>query len=276
MVDVVEGDKGDGPPGGGSAQVDAQKAAMDAAKGEGQVAQRPDHVPEKFWDAEKGEVNTAALLGSYAELEKGATGSASDGGDAGDANTGDSTATQTNDAGPTFSMKKYEEEFVANEGQISEASYKELQDKYNMPKSEVDRYIEFREFEARQAEQEVYDLAGGEDTYNALLKWAGVNKTVAEVNEINAALQNTDTVEPAKLAVMKLKQEYAESVGIDPNLLGGNVAPSQTGGVQPFNSQAEAVRARQDKRYENDPAYRELYMARMRVSTALLGLKGGV
>lgn len=30
----------------------------------------PDGVPEKFWDAEKGAVNTEALLKSYAELEK--------------------------------------------------------------------------------------------------------------------------------------------------------------------------------------------------------------
>jgi hypothetical protein len=33
-------------------------------------AQRPDNVPEKFWDAEKGVVNTEALLKSYGELER--------------------------------------------------------------------------------------------------------------------------------------------------------------------------------------------------------------
>jgi hypothetical protein len=31
---------------------------------------RPDNVPEKFWDAEKGALNTEALLKSYTELEK--------------------------------------------------------------------------------------------------------------------------------------------------------------------------------------------------------------
>ncbi len=32
--------------------------------------ERPAHVPEKFWDAEKGEIRTEALLKSYAELER--------------------------------------------------------------------------------------------------------------------------------------------------------------------------------------------------------------
>src|ERR1700720_209995 len=31
---------------------------------------RPEHVPEKFWNADKGEVNVDALLKSYGELEK--------------------------------------------------------------------------------------------------------------------------------------------------------------------------------------------------------------
>lgn len=34
------------------------------------VAPRPDHVPEKFWDAETGEVRTDALIKSYQELER--------------------------------------------------------------------------------------------------------------------------------------------------------------------------------------------------------------
>lgn len=35
-----------------------------------EAPQRPDHIPEKFWDAEKGALNSDALLKSYSELEK--------------------------------------------------------------------------------------------------------------------------------------------------------------------------------------------------------------
>lgn len=34
------------------------------------AAARPDHIPEKFWDAEKAELRADALLKSYTELEK--------------------------------------------------------------------------------------------------------------------------------------------------------------------------------------------------------------
>lgn len=35
-----------------------------------ELHERPDNIPEKFWDAEKGQLNTDALLKSYSDLEK--------------------------------------------------------------------------------------------------------------------------------------------------------------------------------------------------------------
>jgi len=35
-----------------------------------QQAERPDHIPEKFWDTEAGEVNVEAMAKSYSELER--------------------------------------------------------------------------------------------------------------------------------------------------------------------------------------------------------------
>src|SRR5690606_2101635 len=37
----------------------------------GDKPQRPDHIPEKFWDAATGAVRVEELVKSYAELEKG-------------------------------------------------------------------------------------------------------------------------------------------------------------------------------------------------------------
>lgn len=38
--------------------------------GDGGTAKRPDFVPEKFWDPDKGEIRAEAAFGSYTELEK--------------------------------------------------------------------------------------------------------------------------------------------------------------------------------------------------------------
>lgn len=56
---------------------DASAAVADMVSGEttetttetSEIAARPDNVPEKFWDAEKGELRTDSVLKSYSELE---------------------------------------------------------------------------------------------------------------------------------------------------------------------------------------------------------------
>src|SRR5687768_2714090 len=58
----------------GTPEYDAAMAAkFDKATGaveEPTKPTRPDHIPEKFWDADKGEVRLEAMAKSYAELEK--------------------------------------------------------------------------------------------------------------------------------------------------------------------------------------------------------------
>ncbi len=41
-----------------------------AGEAQGETSERPPHIPEKFWDAERAEIRTEALLKSYAELER--------------------------------------------------------------------------------------------------------------------------------------------------------------------------------------------------------------
>ncbi len=58
----------------GTTAVPADAAGDDGEDGDDAAAAapvpRPPHVPEKFWDAERGEVRVEALLRSYAELER--------------------------------------------------------------------------------------------------------------------------------------------------------------------------------------------------------------
>ena len=60
-------------------------------------------------------------------------------------------------------------------------------------------------------------------------------------------------VQAIQLAVAGLQREYENAVGYEGRTLTGKAA-TQT--VDVFRSQAEVVRAMSDKRYDNDPAYR--------------------
>ena len=100
---------------------------------------------------------------------------------------------------------------------------------------------------------EVKNFAGGEQAYQQMVDWAGSNLS----DDAIAAFDNivgTGNVDAIKLAVNGLKSQYQEANGYEGEMLQGK-APSTTKDV--YRSQAELVAAMSDRRYDNDPAYRQ-------------------
>ena len=86
-----------------------------------------------------------------------------------------------------------------------------------------------------------------------MVQWAGQNldaKTIATFDDI-VAKGNIDAI---KFAVQGLKSQYLNAVGFEGTMVQGK-APQTTKDV--FRSQAELVAAMNDRRYDNDPAYRQ-------------------
>ena len=59
-------------------QVTEQEVSTDEVSRETPVAERPEHIPEKFWNADTGETNIDDLAKSYNNLEKFSTGKQSE------------------------------------------------------------------------------------------------------------------------------------------------------------------------------------------------------
>ncbi len=100
---------------------------------------------------------------------------------------------------------------------------------------------------------EVKNYAGGEKAYDDLVQWAGNNLDQAHIDAFDSII-NTGSVEAIKIAVSGLKSQYQEANGYEGRMLTGK-APQNTKDV--FRSQAELVRAMSDRRYDQDPAYRQ-------------------
>ena len=100
---------------------------------------------------------------------------------------------------------------------------------------------------------EIKDFAGGEDSYDKMVQWAGQN---LDKNYISAFddIVNSGSVDAIKLAVAGLRSEYQNSNGYEGQMYTGK-APKTNNDV--FRSQAELVAAMGDRRYTNDPAYRQ-------------------
>lgn len=107
--------------------------------------------------------------------------------------------------------------------------------------------------------QRIRDSIGGDDAYNNMIEWAGNNLPEDDVNMFDAAIDKGDPL-TCFFATQALAYRYQDSIGRDGEMITGK-APKSTGDV--FNSQAEIIKAMEDERYDDDPAYRESIMQKI-------------
>ena len=156
------------------------------------------------------------------------------------------------------------DEYYSNDGKLSP----ETVEKFKSMSSEdlVNAYLEVTkspEWSAKPPTQvddvtdsqinEIKNFAGGDQAYSDLVQWAGKNldsKSIKAFDDIIAS----GSVDAIKLAVTGLKSQYQNAVGFEGKMVQGKPPQNNT---DVFRSQAELVRAMNDRRYDNDPAYRQ-------------------
>ena len=108
----------------------------------------------------------------------------------------------------------------------------------------------------------VFGQVGGQERYAALMGWASQNIDESRTQAFNDALQSGN--EGAILSQLKgIQYDHMMATGYEPKLTGGR-APSNE--VQGFSSEAQVIRAMQDPRYQDDPAYIKEVEQRIAVS----------
>jgi hypothetical protein len=100
---------------------------------------------------------------------------------------------------------------------------------------------------------QIKNSAGGEKAYANIVNWAKSNLPKSSIDAFDEVV-STGSVQAIQLAVAGLKTEYNNANGVEGRMITGKTAPNN-GDV--FRSQAELVRAMNDARYDNDPAYRQ-------------------
>jgi len=129
----------------------------------------------------------------------------------------------------------------------------------------VDSYIEGQTAITQQIRGRAYDIAGGEQEYGAMVRWAQANLSQGEIDSFNAALDTRD-VDQAMFAIKGLASQYRSDVGKSPQLVTGETGGNSAGA---FQSLAELTQAMADPRYAKDPAYRQAVGEKLRRSTVL-------
>jgi len=119
----------------------------------------------------------------------------------------------------------------------------------------VDQFIEGQKV-VHQNDRKMYmDAAGGDEAYTTMTTWAAQNLPADQVEVFNRQVTSGDR-SATLFAIEGLRAKFEAAVGREPSLLRASSTPA-AGGLQPFRSTAEMVRAMQDPRYKTDDAYRE-------------------
>ena len=228
----------------------------------GDAAVRPDYIPEKFWDTDKGEVKLTDLAAGYSALEK-KQGAAADPA-AGDA----AAAAAAKDTGIDYAElgKRYEAQ-----GGLLAADYEELATA-GIPRTVVDAYIAGQVELSNAVINKAHGITKGEENYNAMLSWAQQNKSEAELDVFDSAMEGK--LEQVSQAVTAMYSDYAKAVGTDGPTVDGNLV--NVGDV--FSSDEEMMSAMQkvDQNtgrilYDTDAAYRKQVEDKIGRSPAILG-----
>ena len=156
------------------------------------------------------------------------------------------------------------DEYYQNDGKLSPET---LQKFSNMSSQDlVNAYLEVTKSPEWQAAppSEVSDIsdaqinqvknaAGGDAAYQNMVQWAGANLDAKSIEAFDQII-NTGSLDAINFAVKGLKSQYDAANGVEGTMVQGKAAPDR-GDI--FRSQAELVAAMSDRRYDNDPAYRQ-------------------
>lgn len=125
-------------------------------------------------------------------------------------------------------------------------------------RSELLQQVGSTEFSQQEINQ-IQGLVGGEANYSNLMDWAQNSLPEQEV-ELFDNLMEQGNATAAYFAVQALALRYQDAAGRDGTMVTGK-APMNSGDV--FNSQAELIKAMEDSRYNDDPAYRDAIQAKL-------------
>ncbi len=167
-----------------------------------------------------------------------------------------------------FAMSKHFEE---NNGTLDDSMYEQL-NKAGLSKSVVDSYLDGVRNEiglnpdtpepvlSQPEVDEIKNLAGGEQGYDALMEWAGKNLTQEDAKNYDDVLA-TANKSAIKFAVKALMGQYEDSQGRDSRIVTGKESSTEN-----YRSMAEVVRDMNKPEYQTDEAFRDDVLRKLSAS----------
>lgn len=222
--------------------------------------QRPESVPEKFWDAEKGQVNTEALLKSYTELERTRTqqepaAAPEDNAPAPVAEDGKikkAEAPQEPQPNPLTSIIAEAQQEYAGSREVSDETVAKLEEA-GIPREVFALYLKGVQAQEQAVAEATYSVVGGKESYDEMARWAANNLSDAELDAFNTALDNEALRENA---VRGLYARFSEARPNEGRMIAPN-GSSEAGPGDVYQTRDQLIADQKDPRYATDGAFRQ-------------------
>jgi hypothetical protein len=225
-------------------QEDAEDAPVTEETEEGS---RPDWLPEKFDDAE-------AMAKAYQELE-GRMGQPEASEDE------EEEASEAVEGVGADALQPFYDEF-AESGELKEGSFDALE-KMGLHRELVQAFMEGQQATHQAELSQIYEAAGGKETYTTALGWAVSALSPEEITAYNEQVETGD-VATAKMAVLGMMARYHQSGhsgAQQPRLLQSE--PVGPGGPAAYESLAQVMADMKSAEYKTDSAFRTKVQAKL-------------
>lgn len=236
----------------------------DTGESENTVPERPENIPEKFWDAEKGEVNTEALLKAQQDAE--AALRKAQQGDEATQNEGSDTQNEGNETPEDTPNQANVVEAASTEydekGELSEGTLKNLEG-VGISREMVQMYLDGMNAVVSNLQSAAFEPFGGQEGYDKAAEWAAENLTEGEIKAIDIQLTSNNP-EIVAAGAKALAKRFKEEGNFEPPPMRGSGNSGPSGPV--YTHRSQMVRDMRDPRYRRDASFRKEVEERIRRS----------
>lgn len=155
---------------------------------------------------------------------------------------------------------------IQEKGELSAESMETLKAQ-GFPEELINSYVEGQQALIERNQQTFFNTVGGQENYEAMIKWASTNLSQKEIDTFNKAV--TTDMDIAKLATEALYSKYVQANGKAPEklIMGAKGVQGTSTGRYESLEQMKADMA--DPKYAKDPAFRKMVQEKLAKSNIL-------
>lgn len=156
-------------------------------------------------------------------------------------------------------------EMEKNDGNLTPETREKLMKEHGISEQTINTHLAGVQALIEQFVGKVYDLTGGEKSYQTMIAWMNENIAEDELDTFNDQLATQD-IAKVKAAVSGMNARFQAAEGSNPNLFRPSGSDGGTVRAGAYASKAEWISDMKNPLYDKDPAFRQQVINKLSIS----------